>query len=191
MLLTSGKSLHSSLAFRVYDFFSTIYNEVHNTLIEVYHTDLTDDNAFGFTEVNGDEQLISLHDNLNETDYVVTLLHELVHVVQNLRGELDDGQRESEAYTLESILYSKFITTQDHPYLDRLKCPYSMTIQPNSQMTTNRYSMIDAFTAEEFSVLYDLVMFHDECPEWMDEAVYDKVLEKVSDVMTEFNQGVA
>ena len=65
-----------------------------------------------------------------------------------------------------------------------------MTIQPNSQMTTNRYSMIDAFTAEEFSVLYDLVMFHDECPEWMDEAVYDKVLEKVSDVMTEFNQGV-
>ena len=58
-------------------------------------------------------------------------------------------------------------------------------------MTTNRYSMIDAFTAEEFSVLYDLVMFHDECPEFMDETVYDKVIEKVSDVMTEFNQGVA
>ena len=58
--------------------------------------------------------------------------------------------------------------------------------------TTNRYSMIDAFTAEEFSVLYDLVMFHDGCPapEWMDEAVYDKVLEKVSDVMTEYNQQV-
>ena len=53
--------------------------------------------------------------------------------------------------------------------------------------------MIDAFTAEEFSVLYDLVMFHDadECPEWMDAAVRDKVFEKVSDVMTEFNQGVA
>jgi len=47
--------------------------------------------------------------------------------------------------------------------------------------------MIDAFTAEEFSVLYDLVMFHDECPEFMDETVYDKVIEKVSDVMTEFN----
>jgi hypothetical protein len=48
MLLTSGKSPHSSLTFRVYDFFSTLYNEVHNTLIEVYHTDLSDDNAFGF-----------------------------------------------------------------------------------------------------------------------------------------------
>jgi len=60
-------------------------------------------------------------------------------------------------------------------------------------MTTNRYSMIDAFTAEEFSVLHDLVMFHDadDCPEWMDSDVRDKVFEKVSDVMTEFNKGVA
>jgi hypothetical protein len=70
MLFLSGKSSYSSLAFRVYDFFATLYSEVHNTLIEVYHTDLSDDNAFGFTEVNGDEQLISLHYNLNETDYV-------------------------------------------------------------------------------------------------------------------------
>ena len=60
-------------------------------------------------------------------------------------------------------------------------------------MTTNRYSMMDAFTPEEFSVLYDLVMFHDadECPEWMDATVRDKVLEKVSDVMTEYNKGAA
>ena len=51
---------------------------------------------------------------------------------------------------------------------------------------TNRYSMMDAFTPEEFDVLYDLVMFHDadECPEWMDATVRDKVFEKVSDVMT-------
>ena len=108
MLFLSGKSSHSSLTFRVYDFFYTLYSEVHNTLIEVYHTDLSDDNAFGFTEVNGDEQLISLHYNLNETDYVITLLHELVHVVQNLRGELDDDKRESEAYTLEQVLYSQW-----------------------------------------------------------------------------------
>ena len=53
--------------------------------------------------------------------------------------------------------------------------------------------MIDAFTAEEFSVLHDLVMFHDadDCPEWMDSDVRDRVFEKVSDVMTEFNKGVA
>jgi Zn-dependent peptidase ImmA (M78 family) len=108
MLFLSGKSSYSLLAFRVYDFFCQLYNEVINIPIEVYHTDLSDDNAFGFTEVNGDEQLISLHYNLNETDYVITLLHELVHVVQNLRGELDDDERESEAYSLEQILYTQW-----------------------------------------------------------------------------------
>ena len=108
MLFLSGKSSYSSLTFRVYDFFATLYNEITKCQIEVYHTDLTDDNAFGFTEINGDEQLISLHDNLNETDYVITLLHELVHVVQNLRGELDDDKRESEAYSLEKVLYSQW-----------------------------------------------------------------------------------
>jgi hypothetical protein len=62
-----------------------------------------------------------------------------------------------------------------------------------NKMTTNRYSMMDAFTPEEFSVLYDLVMFHDadECPEWMDATVRDKVFEKISDVMTEYNKGAA
>jgi hypothetical protein len=71
MLFLSGKSSYSSLSFpSIRFFYCTLYNEVHNTLIEVYHTDLSDDNAFGFTEVNGDEQLISLHYNLNETDYV-------------------------------------------------------------------------------------------------------------------------
>ena len=54
-------------------------------------------------------------------------------------------------------------------------------------METNRYSMMDAFTSEEFSIIYDLVMFHDECPEWMDAGIYETVLEKVSDVMTEYN----
>ena len=54
-------------------------------------------------------------------------------------------------------------------------------------METNRYSMMDAFTSEEFSILYDLVMFHDECSEWMDAGIYKTVLEKVSDVMTEYN----
>ena len=51
--------------------------------------------------------------------------------------------------------------------------------------------MIDAFTHDEFSILYDLVMFHDECPEWMDVGIYKTVLEKVSDVMTEYNKGAA
>ena len=62
------------------------------------------------------------------------------------------------------------------------------TPSSSNKMNTNRYSMMDAFTPEEFATLYDLVMFHEgECPEFMDETVFDKVLEKVSDVMTEYN----
>ena len=76
--------------------------------VEVYHTDLSDDNAFGFTEVNGEEQFIQIHNNLNEEDYITTLLHELVHVVQNENGQYDDEERENEAYSLESVLFNQF-----------------------------------------------------------------------------------
>jgi len=40
---------------------------------------------------------------------VITLLHELVHVVQNERGEYDDEKREEEAYRMEGVLYSEFL----------------------------------------------------------------------------------
>ena len=53
---------------------------------------------------------------------------------------------------------------------------------------TNRYSMIDAFTPEEFDALYELVMFHDECPDHINPAVFNKVIEKILDVATEYNQ---
>ena len=106
MLFTSGSSQHSHLAQDVFDFFNTKYNI--DSDVEVFHTDLTDDNAFGFTEVNGDEQFIQIHNDLNEKDYITTLLHELVHVVQNENGMDDDDERENEAYSLESILFNQF-----------------------------------------------------------------------------------
>ena len=106
MLFVSGKSSHTKLTFRVYDFFRELYDVKSD--VEVFHTDLTDDNAFGFTEENGDEQFIQIHNDLNEKDYITTLLHELVHVVQNENGQFDDTQREEEAYGLESILFNQF-----------------------------------------------------------------------------------
>jgi hypothetical protein len=36
-------------------------------------------------------------------------------------------------------------------------------------------------TADEMAVLYDLVCFHDECPDWMDPQVFESVQDKVSD----------
>ena len=106
MLFTSGSSSHSHLAQSIFEFFNTKYSVESD--VEVFHTDLTDDNAFGFTEVNGDEQFVQIHNDLNEKDYITTLLHELVHVVQNENGQFDDEERENEAYSLESILSNQF-----------------------------------------------------------------------------------
>ena len=110
MLFTSGKSSNSNLTQKVYDFFLETY-EIDSD-VEVFHTNLSGDNAFGFTEVNGEEQFIQIHNKLTSRDYIITLLHELVHVVQNERGEYDDEKREKEAYELENILYTKFLKLQ-------------------------------------------------------------------------------
>ena len=109
MLFTSGKSQHTHLTQSVFEFFTTKYPI--DSDVEVYHTDLSDDNAFGFTEVNGEEQFVQIHNDLNEKDYITTLLHELVHVVQNESGQFDDEERENEAYSLESILFNQFTTS--------------------------------------------------------------------------------
>lgn len=106
MLFISGKSQHIHLTQNVFEFFTSKYDIDGD--VEVYHTDLSDDNAFGFTEVNGDEQFIQIHNELNENDYITTLMHELVHVVQNESGQFDDEERENEAYFLESILFNQF-----------------------------------------------------------------------------------
>jgi Zn-dependent peptidase ImmA (M78 family) len=107
MLFVSGKSQHTKLTFKVYDFFRELYDVKSD--VEVFHTNLTDDNAFGFTEENGDEQFIQIHNDLSEKDFITTLLHELVHVMQNENGITDDKIREEEAYLFEDILYNQYL----------------------------------------------------------------------------------
>ena len=103
MLFVSGKSPNLSLTHRVYDFFTDSYEIASD--VEIFHTDLSDDNAVGFTEVNGQEQFIQIHNDLTEDDYVTTVLHELVHVVQNEQGITSDTVREDQAYHMEKVLY--------------------------------------------------------------------------------------
>ena len=109
MLFVSGHSPNFSLTYRVYDFFSEIY-EV-NADVEVCHTNLRDEHALGFTEVNGDEQFIQIDNGLNREEFIITLLHELVHVVQNEKGMIDESEREEEAYRLEEVLYNNYCAT--------------------------------------------------------------------------------
>ena len=106
MLFVSGNSPHFKLTNRVYDFFTSTY-EISSD-VEVFHTNLRDENALGFTEVNGEEQFVQVCNTLDEKEFVTTLLHELVHVVQNENGMIDETERESEAYRLEGVLYNNY-----------------------------------------------------------------------------------
>ena len=109
MLFVSGNSPHFNLTNRVYDFFTSTY-EISSD-VEVFHTNLRDENALGFTEVNGEEQFVQVCNTLDEKEFVTTLLHELVHVVQNENGIIDETERESEAYRLEGVLYNNYCAT--------------------------------------------------------------------------------
>ena len=110
MLFVSGKSPHLSITQSVYDFFIERYEIASD--VEVYHTNLSNKNAVGFTEMNGDEQFIQVHNKLNKEDFIVTLLHEFVHVVQNEKGMIDETEREQQAYDLEGILYSNYCASE-------------------------------------------------------------------------------
>ena len=89
---------------------SRLYPNLTTVDIEVIPTDLKADNVFGWTLINNDQNEIEIHDNLSEKDFIITLIHELVHVDQNVRGLFDDEKRENEAYQLESKLYDQFIS---------------------------------------------------------------------------------
>ena len=108
MFYTSGISTHFDLPQRVYQFMQSVYPSLKNTDIEVIHTDLTEDNVFGWTLENNDQNEIEIHNNLSQRDYITTLIHELIHVDQNVRGLLDDTEREKEAYDNEERLTNLF-----------------------------------------------------------------------------------
>ena len=110
MLFVSGNSPHFNLTHRVYDFFTERYEIASD--VEVYHTNLRNENAVGFTEVNGEEQFVQVCNTLDEKEFVTTLLHELVHVVQNEKGMIDETEREQQAYDLEGILYNNFCASE-------------------------------------------------------------------------------
>jgi len=106
MLFTSGNSPHLSITSKVYDFFTEHYEIASD--VEIYHKDLSDENALGFTEVNGDEQFVQIHNDLTKEEHIKTILHELVHVHQNEWGVNDETEREEEAYRLEEVLYNNY-----------------------------------------------------------------------------------
>ena len=45
-------------------------------------------------------------------EHCKTILHELIHVVQNEKGMIDDTEREQQAYDMEGVLYTNFCASQ-------------------------------------------------------------------------------
>ena len=99
----------TTLGNSIYEFMSVIFPQLTETDIEVIHTDLTEDNVFGWTLENNDQNEIEIHNELSQKDFTITLIHELIHVDQNVRGLRDDTQREEEAYSLEHTLTNQFL----------------------------------------------------------------------------------
>ncbi len=110
MLFVSGDSKFFDVTHKVYEFFTESY-EISSD-VEIFATNLRDENALGFTEVNGEEQFVQVHNALTKEDYIKTILHELVHVVQNEQGLNDETERESQAYMLEGVLYNNYCASQ-------------------------------------------------------------------------------
>jgi len=106
MFYTSEKT---TLSNQVYQFMIGLYPNLEEVDIEVIPTDLSEDNVFGWTMENNDQQQIQIHHRLTNDEYITTLIHELVHVDQNVRGLRDEEERENEAYSLEHTLTKQFL----------------------------------------------------------------------------------
>ena len=108
MFIITGKKI-TTLGNEVYEFMYGLYPNLKTVDIEVIPTDLTEDNVFGWTLENNDQNEIEIHNNLSEKDFITTLIHELIQVDQNVRGLRDDEKREEEAYSLEHTLTNQFL----------------------------------------------------------------------------------
>ena len=99
---------YTTLGNQIFEFMSGLYPNLTTTDIEVIPTDLTEDNVFGWTLENNDQNEIEIHNELSQKDFTITLIHELIHVDQNVRGLRDDAEREKEAYDNEGKLAEIF-----------------------------------------------------------------------------------
>ena len=123
MFIITNKEF-TTLGNQIFEFMSGLYPNLTTTDIEVIHTDLTEDNVFGSTTENNDQNEIEIHNDLSDEDYIITLIHELIHVDQNVRGLRDDEQRENEAYKLEKRLADNFEKHRNALMVERMKQLY-------------------------------------------------------------------
>ena len=110
-LYTSGSlNIDSEIALAAHYFITNKYPLLRKYDVEVNYCDLSEDNVKGWQEKNGDEFLIHIDTNIvsDYQEHVKTLLHELVHCCQDIRGVTNNEERENEAYMLEEEYFNEF-----------------------------------------------------------------------------------
>lgn len=98
-------TIDTELGMDVVQFYCGLYN-MKGINVDISSVDDLCD--YGYCIVNDKHYEIEIRSGLKIVDYVKTLLHELVHISQTIRGEFDDTIREREAYELEDELYNSF-----------------------------------------------------------------------------------
>ena len=109
MLLTSGQNQRPRLAQQIYRFMLDQEPLLGAATVTVHHRRLTSDGVVGWQQQEDDHQfLVEVERTLPRDEYVLTLIHELIHCRQTLEGNHDDEAREEEAYNLETVYASRF-----------------------------------------------------------------------------------
>jgi hypothetical protein len=132
-LYISGSKAPRRRCESVVSYFCNKYLKRYKIEIEVLHRGLLREGVYGWCSVTDCDWrprsfLIEIHNRLDEEDYTKTLLHEMQHILQHIRGDLRDkrGIRcwkgidcsgldydqmpwEKEAHSMESILYQHYL----------------------------------------------------------------------------------
>lgn len=134
-LYTSGYKYSRRRCEGIVTWFVEKYLKRHKIAIEVLHRGLLREGVYGWCSVidcnwRPRTFLIEIHNRLNEEEYTKTLLHELYHILQHIRGDLrnkrgircwkgincDDLEYEEQPWELEANikeeeLYQEYLTT--------------------------------------------------------------------------------
>ena len=134
-LYTSGSKYSRRRCSSVVNWFCTKYLPKHKIEVEVLHRGLLREGVYGWCTITDcawrpRSFLIELHNRMSSEDYIITLLHELQHILQHVRGDLRDkrGIRcwkgldcseldyenspwELEAHLMEQVLYQEYLTS--------------------------------------------------------------------------------
>jgi len=109
MLLTSGQKQRPRLAQQIYRFMLDQEPLLGAATITIHHRRLTADGVEGWQQQeDAHDFLVEVERDLPRADYILTLIHELIHCRQTLAGITDDATREQEAYSLETVYADRF-----------------------------------------------------------------------------------